>query len=338
MQPVARESKLAHVEGLRGVAALWVLLYHLWLAVSVYHWAHGLRFLQYGWLGVPLFLAVSGYCLGLPVAAGKAFSIADFARRRWNRIAPTYFVMLALSVPLAFIIRSLFGMPLTWQFFAVRLIEYATFSDNFVFPPGSSVGDLDAPMWTVATEAQIYVLFALVLVPVWRWRNSPATLYVACPLALALAAFTPMVNTWLIIVFCFGLIAADRKAPGWLPWALALVCSFLVTDARNEPEIFIGAATAACLAARPKVFARFLSLPPLQFLGRQSYSLYVIHVPLMQVVGGLIYARHLPPMVAMAMYAIFVPGAIAAGHLLYRATEVRRPRAARAPALQAVTA
>ena len=88
-----------HVEGLRGVAAVYVFVFHIW-QTAVQHpatatlgsWFAYTQFLQYGHFSVAAFIVVSGFCLGLPVAqrAGKPFDAKRFFMRRARRLMPAY--------------------------------------------------------------------------------------------------------------------------------------------------------------------------------------------------------------------------------------------------------
>ena len=90
-----RRTFYPHVEGLRGVAALYVFLFHVWQA-GIEHPATAtlaLLFgatwwlLQYGHFAVAAFIVISGFCLALPVAASETmrFDPKRFFVRRARR-------------------------------------------------------------------------------------------------------------------------------------------------------------------------------------------------------------------------------------------------------------
>ena len=88
-----------HVEGLRGVAAFYVFLYHIWQygishagATLTSLLPYTLPWMQFGHFAVSAFIVISGYCLGLPVAQRleKPFDAARFAKRRARRLLPAY--------------------------------------------------------------------------------------------------------------------------------------------------------------------------------------------------------------------------------------------------------
>ena len=104
-KPVKR--RLDYIDALRGAACLWVLMHHTFSSMPA---PNGLmhypvraftRFCSIGWLGVSLFLVLSGFCLFYPLAArGRLrqirLDIATFMRRRALRILPLYYAALVL--------------------------------------------------------------------------------------------------------------------------------------------------------------------------------------------------------------------------------------------------
>ena len=80
-------SRLAGIDGLRAVAAIWVVLFHMWAFSGGSLWP-GFDFVaRSGSTGVSLFLVLSGLCLYLPYAGGRhdRFNSRDFFRRRVRR-------------------------------------------------------------------------------------------------------------------------------------------------------------------------------------------------------------------------------------------------------------
>ena len=101
--PVAQD-RLAFLDGLRGLAALYVVLHHAALEVRgaspwrVVEWSRGL--LRHGHFAVAVFIVLSGYCLMRPVAndpRGRLRGgIVGYLGRRARRILPPYYAALGL--------------------------------------------------------------------------------------------------------------------------------------------------------------------------------------------------------------------------------------------------
>ena len=162
-----------YVDALRGAACLWVLLHH-----SLEHypvaagWAHlPLRALvalaNIGWLGVSLFLVLSGFCLYYPLARRAPLSeisldVKAFAKRRAWRILPPYYVaMLVYIVALEWIAFE-HHAPLSWALPGWKDIgAHILMLHNLM---SSTLGTINAAFWSLALESQLYLIFPLLVV------------------------------------------------------------------------------------------------------------------------------------------------------------------------------
>ena len=190
-QPAAAPPTL-HInflDGLRGLAALDVVLFHFlsfnlsglppWLL-------HLTKLTETGHSAVTVFIALSGFSLMLPVARSKdgqlQGGLVGFIRRRARRILPPYYAALLLS---------LLGLALTPQGLGyLRGVRNPVFLSDFTSPVVLShllllhnmshawVFKINMALWSVATEWQIYFALPFVLLPAWR-RGGPIALGVA---------------------------------------------------------------------------------------------------------------------------------------------------------------
>jgi peptidoglycan/LPS O-acetylase OafA/YrhL len=92
---------LPWLDGLRGIAALWVLLHHTFILTG----GRGMPVLSWGKLAVDLFMMLSGFLMAhhymLRRAAkpwGAPSTWTDFWARRWFRISPLYYALLAAAL------------------------------------------------------------------------------------------------------------------------------------------------------------------------------------------------------------------------------------------------
>lgn len=143
-------ARLQGLDGLRGIAILLVVVYHLWTELSGQHvlplgspWT----FLYAGNTGVSLFFVLSGFLVSLPFIKafqrGQLPSISLYALHRALRILPTYYFV------------GLVGIALTGQF--QQLVPMSLFTANAL-----DVGFFSIVWWSLSTEVQFYLLLPVV--------------------------------------------------------------------------------------------------------------------------------------------------------------------------------
>lgn len=161
-----QDVRLSSLDGLRGLAALTVFLFHGWLytmprpdasdrsSLGDYA-AHELR------LGLVAFFVLSGFLLSRPWFAAalegrRPPDVSRYARSRVARIAPAYYAALAGSVVLLWGLSGTPGLRLPP---AGELPLFLVFAQN-VSP--SSVMKLNPPMWSLAVEVGFYALLPVI--------------------------------------------------------------------------------------------------------------------------------------------------------------------------------
>jgi peptidoglycan/LPS O-acetylase OafA/YrhL len=157
------------IEGMRGIAVLWVMLFHFFvLRVDrfpddafiqlVKSWAPLEAIVKNGYLGVDLFFVITGFLLTLPwfrhAAEGRAAPDAKaFYFRRMRRIMPAYYVQLVI---LFFVVIPLL-LPQIWiqstPFVVANLGMHSVFL-HYTSPLTSSSMTVNGALWTLAIEAQ----------------------------------------------------------------------------------------------------------------------------------------------------------------------------------------
>ncbi len=186
---------VAAIEGMRGVAVLWVMAFHYLVlrasfaddpfVAAVRSWAPLEAFLMNGYLGVDLFFVITGFLLtlpwfrhadaGLPAPDWRAFYF-----RRARRILPAYYVQLVL---LFFLVLPVFH-PRIWMestpFVVGNLGAHFTFL-HYTTPLSSSSMTVNGALWTLAIEVQYYLLLPLIapLFVRWPWRSLAAAAAIA---------------------------------------------------------------------------------------------------------------------------------------------------------------
>lgn len=305
-------SRLAGVDGLRASAALWVVLFH----IRVFSGAHlpfaPLDFFaRSGSTGVSLFLVISGFCLYLPFAAGRQarFSAGSFFVRRIRRLMPAYYCSIVVALGLNLIGGGSLGFgPMSPADLGWQLITHLTLTHT-VFP--STFYALNGAYWSLGLEWQLYLALPLLIAAIRRFGLVPAlgaaaAVNVVYRLALSVAVSNHWIGSGVVssvvlpnllpgrwAEFVLGMVAAElfargqiERLPRWttLAW-LPMMGVAILADKLPVSHIFYGAAFALLLIAvlqSGSLVSSIFSWRPLVGLGIMSYSLYLVHQPLVQ--------------------------------------------------------
>jgi peptidoglycan/LPS O-acetylase OafA/YrhL len=269
--PGAPGGRLGAIDGLRALAVLAVVAHH-----------SGLLPLGYGTRGVDLFFVISGFCLALPtlrqIQAGGPFSFdrRRYARGRIARIVPPYYAALALFVLLSY---TSFGLPSVLvapgRFEWLKDALFAT----------SMAPAYNASFWTLGIEARWYVVFPIFLSLYVRSK----TLFGVALLAsyLLYAWNNQLIDFGILPLFLLGIVAAHIYVAGKAssPLFAGLAFVSLVTAILTDPTAFHGhpiwhAASFFSVVAGVGMLRNVLAWKPLAALGIASYSIYLVHQPI----------------------------------------------------------
>jgi peptidoglycan/LPS O-acetylase OafA/YrhL len=267
-----------------------------------------------GHLSVTVFIVVSGFCLTLPVVAQGGElrgGVLGFLKRRARRILPPYYAAVVLCLIL---IWTVIGKPTgsLWDY-PLRVTPFAIVSHLLLIQDLFATSRINYVFWSIAVEWQIYFLVPLL---VWAWRRYGAAKTVLASLLLGFALRFGFAETRLVRahpqflgMFTLGMLAAYivrspdprfvrlREHGRWALlslFAFALVVGLSLWGGIGWSEghfhwfdLPIGVMTASALAAAARsesgALNRVFSWPPLVAIGTFSYSLYLIHAPLLQV-------------------------------------------------------
>ncbi len=345
---------LRHVDGLRCIAILCVLLYHINdYAVAKTPHPHDTttdndrlcRIFAEGHVGVQLFFMISGFILALPfarqhVAGGRQVRLGDYYLRRVIRLEPPYLIALAIMTALAVAVRGARLGDLLPHFLAS-----AVYGHFFLYGRGS---DILPVAWSLEIEAQFYLVAPLLAV-VFRLRAASlrrSVIFLAIVAAGSLQslatypAHAPM-HGWTILSaihwFLAGFLLADCQVsgdldPGRRPaiWdavgCAAWIGIFFVVQQRFclhvlGPLLTLLAYAAAFKGRRSR---RLLSHPAVYIVGGMCYTIYLYHGVLISMLGrktiGLHASRFLG-IESLVQIAVLTPPIIAICGCLFLAFE-----------------
>jgi hypothetical protein len=250
---VARAGFFPGFDGLRAIAALMVLVTHVWLSSSYRGW--GSSWLTQLDVGVPVFFVISGFLLYRPFVAARLAgrprqATAAFWKRRALRIFPAYWVCL-IVVSIWFYDGPL-PIDSVKAFLTHALLLQIYTSDRVVNGPVQQ-------SWTLAVEVAFYAFLPFYAMAVSRIRLRRRS-----PLLVELAG---VVGLYLVsVVYRLVLLSLDLSAaqyshyrlylPGYLDtlalgMGIAVLSAWLSRDGRRviAPRWFAAAAWAVALAA-----------------------------------------------------------------------------------------
>jgi peptidoglycan/LPS O-acetylase OafA/YrhL len=284
--------RVHYLDGLRAIAVLLVVVYH---TVRTANMPGPLaRFLSHGNHGVDLFFILSGFCLSYPTLAKlrrdkqASFGIARYAAHRIVRIVPPYWLAIVATLIFGFVITRL-GYPLPWSyghFTTLSVVQQAFFMDQSMYTHAQF---LSAPFWTLPVEFRWYFLFPIVLL-LWT-KSARAFALVGVAAYLSLATMAGSIDATYLPAFLLGIVAADVHVKqirfGWWPFAIvipvvlyALVTPIMAENPRDVIPVWYLAAFAFVIAAGELPWmTRLLSIRALTTVGLASYSIYLIHDP-----------------------------------------------------------
>lgn len=348
--------QLRGLDGIRALAALAVLVYHV-----APNWLPG------GFLGVDVFFVLSGFLITALLAREKRLTghinVTVFWRRRFRRLVPAVTLTVLVTVPLAAVVNRDFLVGIWYQVLGTLTYTYNWVNVAF----GGSYFDRTNPqflanMWTLAVEQQFYLVWPLVLLLVFliptrhRWLV-PVVLALASVSEMAVLkagggnltriyegtdthAFGLMLGAALALLFPMALentphyldrsTARLRGLAAWVGMIGVFVSFLMLRD--SDPFTYPWGVLAvsvltigimqACLeevsgvSGPGQVLVELLSWRPLQWLGVRSYSLYLWHWPVFMLVNSL--WRGLPQWAALVIIAVI---SIVAAALSYKYVE-----------------
>ena len=278
-----------------------------------------LGFFSVGHYAVDVFIVLSGFCLMLPVIRNNGQirgTIKQFFFRRARRILPPYYAAIILSLGLIFI--TAIGNPTGRPWDVTLPVNYqAVISHIFLIHDlfKETCMKINGPLWSIAVEFRMYLMFPL-LVIFWRRLGGVSTILWASIIAritfyicskISFINVDPIGPSFhYVTLFCLGMLAAETTFSNSefstnlkknIPWNLLSISTFVFAIPAYQllnkdgqewiiADILVGFSSMSLLIALftgRSFMNRLLECKPLVTIGSFSYSLYLVHSPILQV-------------------------------------------------------
>jgi len=290
------------IDALKAVAALFVVLNHfssygpLAEATRQHFPQISTWFFEYGRMAVQVFLVIAGFLAARGLSGdGQALAVFPLPLiwKRYLRLVVPYLAAIGLAI----IAAAIADHWLDDDMVPARATLKQWLAHAFLVHSLLGFDALSAGVWYIAIDFQLFALMAVLL---WAGRRSivaPAlVLGVACG---SLFWFNRDAgwNNWAIYFFgSYGLGAAAwwasdrRQMSAWLGVMTTVTILALVVDFRLRIGLALGIALLLGFARRTGWLEQWPTARPLAFLGRISYSIFLVHFPVLLLANGL-YAR-----------------------------------------------
>jgi peptidoglycan/LPS O-acetylase OafA/YrhL len=313
---------------------------------GIFEWIMFETPLRLSWAGQDraiLFFVLSGFVLSLPWLHGHPRSYINFLLNRFWRLYPPYLIVMIVAAAGAILIgghkisaASIWFNQLGWSSpVSWRAVPSIVFLTN-----GPSSNWLDESVWSLVWEARVVVIFPILIWAVVHWKNAGLITVLA-----ALMAANPIIK--MVIpphytdslgdirtaflypeFFILGIAVAMnqnsirywlsrwRGIAGIAVFALGLTLFWVHWPIQNSRADGIAATLILAAALGCPILARWLEAKFLLWLGQVSYSLYLIHVPIILTLVILYHGT-----VPLWVCTIMVPFCILAAELFRRNVE-----------------
>ena len=288
---------LVAVDYLRGLSSIWVVGHHILdLLPETFVNRNSstnpiVVFFNSGWIGVSIFMILSGYCLSFGTM-DRTINWSKFALSRFFRLAPMYYFVLIISL--------MFGTMGFVSF--IGAVTFLPFSDSAIYRP------IMWTVWSVRIEVLTYLFFPILWilskrkVDILRWIGLSIFLVLLMQISTQSSELTlywglPGRLFEFSVGFFIGRFGIQRRSK--IAFWVSLTALFIITPiitrelggfaSLSESSwyglYFLNIASISCLIANQAVWRKSIIFIPIQLAGRYSYSIYLVHVAIIVVFG-----------------------------------------------------
>ncbi len=290
------KGRIDYIDGLRAIAVLSVVVHH----AAKYDQNISVGPLQHtlveGAHGVDLFFVISGFVLSYPTLArlhggnNASFDVARYLAHRFIRILPPYYFAVGLGCLVLYAVTQL-HLSMPWGIVGPNVTPLEVLKQLVFFDNRPQL--VNGSFWSLAVEFRWYFAFPLLLVLWTKSRRAFALLAVVLVFVANLTRAGAL-DMAIMPAFMLGIAAADieirelpvrRLAP---LLAILALCVALAVEPREPYEFYSRVQVGWQLTAFFTVVAvgalpwlkRLLSARPIVAIGIVSYSIYLVHEPL----------------------------------------------------------
>ena len=324
-------NRMPLIDALKALAAMLVLLNHFSsygpLAATVREAFPGVFgwLFDYGRMAVQIFLVIAGFLAARTLSAqGQALerSPLPLIWKRYLRLSIPYLAAIGLAIAAAAIAdRWMDDEAVPAQASLKQWLAHALLVQGIL-----GIDSLSAGVWYIAIDFQLFALMAMLL-----WAGRVRLLAPALVIAVSLASLfwfnrDASWDNWAIYFFgSYGLGAAAwwasdrRQMSSWLGVIATITIAALVVDFRLRIVLALAVALTLGFGRRTGLLERWPNFKPLVFLGQISYSVFLVHFPVLLIANGL-YVRLGFSSVNSAIFGLILAltASIAAATLFYR--------------------
>jgi len=290
------------IDGLRAIAVMIIVFFHL-----------KMPFISGGFIGVDIFFVISGFLITSIIVRdveANSFSLSNFYERRIRRILPAYFcVTICTLIASYFLFLPDSYVDISWSVIASNLYisNFFFYAETGYFQVAPEAQPL-LHIWSLSLEEQYYILLPALILFLWQYggqRKLLKVIGVTTFLSFVYSAIYVHHNTEFTFFmlptrfweFGVGSLLAlsnirDLKInvlSQLMLGVFGLLCialpTFMYTKAILFPglsalPVCVGVGVLIVLGKTKNIISTLLSLSPLTFIGKISYSLYLWHWPL----------------------------------------------------------
>ena len=302
---------LPFVDGMRFLAIMPVVLLHANERLLKYNinesslafWESETSYLiSRGAIGVMIFFALSGFILSIPFANKKAFSYRRYLGKRLTRLEPPYIFWMS-CFGLIYLFQSNIGLDQFMGHFLASL----TYTHNAIYQEFSIINPV---AWSLEVEIQYYLLAPFIGLVYFKqsnigFRRSALIIFIFTFITYEYMLgwqYLPIRASLLgqLHLFLVGLLMADIyvNAKAWCSskhyaWDILaplslITMAFTWTEEYGKTLLFTLALAGLFLAAlKGQLFPKLLSLKGISIIGGMCYTIYLTHLPLLELLGSL---------------------------------------------------